>query len=131
MKKLNRIGGLLALAFLAGALVYCLPELVGFGRRISGKSLNANTDKKGLEPSSSSAPTVTSRTLSGDVNAPSVSRSASADSMPRALVFGENGPVTLDDVPKGRFHYQLARLSPEARNFALKKLGELKVPAIG
>ena len=45
MKKLNRIGGLLTLVFLAGALVYCLPELVGFGRRISGKSLNANTDK--------------------------------------------------------------------------------------
>jgi hypothetical protein len=128
MKKLNRIGGLLALIFFAGALVYCLPELVGFGRRISGKSLNANTDKKGLEPSGSSAPTVNSRTLSGDVNAPSASASLSVDSIPRALVFGENGPVTLDDVPKGRFHYQLARLSPEARNFALKKLGELKVP---
>jgi len=44
------------------------------------------------------------------------------------LQFGLNGPVKLEDVPAGRFHDQLAGLPGPARDYALKKLGDLHVP---
>ena len=44
-------------------------------------------------------------------------------------MFGAHGPVSLVDVPAGRFHDQLAGLSEDARNRALKKLGDLRALA--
>ncbi len=46
----------------------------------------------------------------------------------RPNVFGLSGAVRLEDVPAGRFHDELARLSEPARQYALEKLGRLQVP---
>lgn len=43
-------------------------------------------------------------------------------------VFGTRGEVTLEDVPSGRFHHQLVKLSPAARSRALRQLGDDHVP---
>ncbi|MBI2514185.1 MAG: putative Ig domain-containing protein [Opitutae bacterium] len=45
-----------------------------------------------------------------------------------AHVFGARGPVTIDDVPAGRFRDQLLALSPTARERALAALGRLHIP---
>ena len=47
-----------------------------------------------------------------------------------AVVFGAIAPVVLQDVPAGRFHDQLAKLSPVARARALKHLGESHIPLL-
>jgi hypothetical protein len=67
----------------------------------------------------------------------SLSQSSSvpvAQAMPIAvqdlMVFGEAGPVTLESVPRGRFHDQLVAIMPAAREKALKTLGDLKVPLL-
>lgn len=52
----------------------------------------------------------------------------SASSKP--MVFGENGPVTIESVPRGRFRNQLMGISPAAREKALKALGELRIPIL-
>lgn len=44
------------------------------------------------------------------------------------LVFGENGAVSLEDIPSGRFRSQLEALTSAAREKALKKLEALEVP---
>jgi hypothetical protein len=49
---------------------------------------------------------------------------------PVATVFGETGPVTIESVPRGRFHEQLLAITPAAREKALKTLGELRVPLL-
>lgn len=46
----------------------------------------------------------------------------------QADLFGLSGAVSLEDVPAGRFHNQLARLSEPSRRRALDKLGALQVP---
>ncbi|MBX3737538.1 MAG: immunoglobulin domain-containing protein [Candidatus Didemnitutus sp.] len=43
-------------------------------------------------------------------------------------IFGVRGPVTLDEVPTGRFREQLGKLKPAARVQALAALGRLRVP---
>lgn len=43
-------------------------------------------------------------------------------------IFGVRGPVTLDEVPAGRFREQLQKLEPGARERALAALGRLRVP---
>jgi hypothetical protein len=45
-----------------------------------------------------------------------------------AGLFGENGVVSLKDIPTGRFRTELEALSPESRDKALRKLSEMKVP---
>lgn len=52
----------------------------------------------------------------------------SASSKP--MVFGENGPVTIESVPRGRFRKQLMGISPAAREKALKALGDLRIPLL-
>jgi hypothetical protein len=47
---------------------------------------------------------------------------------PRAFVFGDNGPVTLADIPPGRFRDELLGLSDAARNRALTALAALRIP---
>lgn len=42
--------------------------------------------------------------------------------------FGQTGPVTLTDIPAGRFQIQLAKLPESARSKALKKLEKLQIP---
>ncbi len=46
------------------------------------------------------------------------------------MVFGATGRVLLENVPVGRFHDQLAKLSPAARERALKHLGDSHVPLV-
>jgi hypothetical protein len=45
-------------------------------------------------------------------------------------IFGADGPVTMDQVPRGRFRLELLALEETARQAALRKLGELKVPMV-
>ena len=45
-------------------------------------------------------------------------------------IFGVDGPVTMDQVPKGRFRRELLALNDSARQAALDKLGQFKVPVI-
>ena len=45
-------------------------------------------------------------------------------------IFGADGPVTMDQVPRGRFRRELVALEEPARQAALRKLGELKVPIV-
>ena len=45
-------------------------------------------------------------------------------------IFGADGPVTMDQVPRGRFRRELLALEEPARQAALRKLGELKVPIV-
>jgi hypothetical protein len=45
-------------------------------------------------------------------------------------LFGADGPVTIDQVPLGRFRRQLVALEKPALQEALSKLGELKVPLV-
>jgi hypothetical protein len=45
-------------------------------------------------------------------------------------IFGADGPVTIDQVPRGRFRRELIALKEPARQAALRKLGELKVPIV-
>ena len=47
---------------------------------------------------------------------------------PRAFILGEMGPVTLADIPPGRFRDQLLLIPELARARALKALGDLRVP---
>ena len=47
---------------------------------------------------------------------------------PRAFIYGESGPVTLEDIPSGRFRDQLLVVSDVARARALTALGALRVP---
>ena len=47
---------------------------------------------------------------------------------PRAFVFGDNGPVTLADIPPGRFRDELLGLSDAARTRALTALATLRIP---
>jgi hypothetical protein len=49
---------------------------------------------------------------------------------PTLTVFGESGPVTIESIPRGRFHEQLLAIMPAAREKALKTLGDLKVPLL-
>lgn len=49
-------------------------------------------------------------------------------SRPRLLVFGENGPVTLADIPAGRFRDEVLALSDAARARALTALAALRIP---
>jgi len=44
------------------------------------------------------------------------------------LVFGETWPVTLEQIPPGRFRKQLLSLQESARQAALKRLGDERVP---
>ena len=43
-------------------------------------------------------------------------------------VFGMKGPVTMDQIPQGRFRRDLAKLSEPSRKAALQKLGEFQIP---
>lgn len=45
-------------------------------------------------------------------------------------IFGEQGPVTIEQVPRGQFRRELLALEEAARQAALDKLGELKVPVV-
>jgi hypothetical protein len=49
---------------------------------------------------------------------------------PTLTVFGASGPVTIESVPRGRFHEQLLAIMPAAREKALKTLGDLRVPLL-
>jgi len=53
---------------------------------------------------------------------------AAATPAARPLTFGASGAVRLEDVPAGRFHRDLQRLAPEARQRALQQLGDLHIP---
>jgi hypothetical protein len=61
---------------------------------------------------------------------PSSAVQASPVTAPILTVFGEAGPVTIESVPRGRFHEQLLAITPAAREKALKTLGELRVPLL-
>ncbi len=43
-------------------------------------------------------------------------------------IFGMDGPVTMDQIPRSDFRRELLRLNDADRDFALRKLGESKVP---
>ena len=45
-------------------------------------------------------------------------------------VFGEQGPVKMEDVPTGEFASQLAALNPDVRERVLKQLGTLGIPIL-
>lgn len=45
-------------------------------------------------------------------------------------IFGEQGPVTIEQVPRGRFRRELLDLDEFARRAALNKLGDSKVPVV-
>ena len=131
MEKRIRVIPLIVFLLFVGGILYCLPDLVSFGRNVFGSG--ETPELSGVSAGSTKVqPEVNpSSPLSADEKSPDSASSRSsiaASAKPLPLVFGERGPVTLADVPKGRFHYQLARLTPDARRFALRKLEELKIP---
>ncbi|MCX6975729.1 MAG: cadherin-like beta sandwich domain-containing protein, partial [Verrucomicrobia bacterium] len=129
MKKRNRIIPLIVVFLFLGALWYGLPNLVSFGRSVFGGGETPESNVGiASSPQAQAVPNASSP-LSVDAKSPASSPSGIAGGgRPLPLVFGERGEVTLDDVPKGRFYYQLVKLTPEARLFALKKLKEFKIP---
>ena len=78
----------------------------------------------------------TRQTRAPDVTLPVASKTKSAAGATagyrspalRALLFGENGPVTIGDVPAGRFRDELLALPLAARERALNALGQLRIP---
>jgi len=68
--------------------------------------------------------------VTGPIASTSSSKTPMAAAVPvkRPNVFGLNGAVQLEDVPEGRFHNELSRLSATSRRDALDKLGRLQVP---
>ena len=78
----------------------------------------------------------TARATPADVNHSQVSESkiatkhAAIETESKDVVFGLSGLVELGQVPAGRFHDQLAKISPTARARALKQLGDTHVPLI-
>ncbi|MEN9631818.1 MAG: hypothetical protein RL077_222, partial [Verrucomicrobiota bacterium] len=68
------------------------------------------------------------RTLSADRGALPPAPRPSANPLTRMFVFGEQGPVTLADIPPGRFHDEMDGLPAAARDRALGDLALLRVP---
>ena len=94
-----------------------------------------------LRPADATTPPSTAFTPAPSAGAPTVNPAAAAASapaaaptrppgpaFPRILVFGANGPVTLADIPAGRFRDELLAVSAPARARALATLGALHVP---
>lgn len=69
-----------------------------------------------------------SDSLQGNVPTRSEADSGEGGAAQKPLVFGEAGPATMDQIPRGRFREQLLALPEAARNAALKRLGDEKVP---
>ena len=84
------------------------------------------TDPLPKAPTTALTPTPAHAT---EPNPPSVaSRPPGQVLPPRTFIFGESGPVTLEDIPSGRFRDQLLVVSDVARARALTALGALRVP---
>ena len=60
----------------------------------------------------------------------SASPSSPASTADKPQVFGTKGPVTMDQIPQGRFRRELAKLSEPSRQAALQKLGQFQIPII-
>lgn len=69
-----------------------------------------------------------SDSLQGNVPTQSETDAVKSGAAKKPLVFGEAGPVTIDQIPMGRFREQLLALPEAARDAALKRLGDEKVP---
>lgn len=93
-----------------------------------------------LQPADATPPPAAALTSAPSAAAPSVHPAAlaaaastpparpPAPAFPRILVFGANGPVTVADIPAGRFRDELLAVSAPARARALAALGALHVP---
>ncbi len=112
-------------ALAAAAVVFFLPHLVGFARSIAPES-SATSSKAASIPSSPGDP-------SNDKSDEKISTTPLAQNAPVAAgpsqsepdkpqVFGESGPVTMEQIPPGRFRKQLLSLPEGPRLFALKRL---------
>lgn len=82
------------------------------------------------QPSQETAPHSSQVQGSQGALAPSPLAPTAPDANPNITVFGEAGLVTMESVPRGRFHDQLFAITPVARQKALKTLGELRVPIL-
>ena len=115
--KISPRFSLLALAVLAAAL--------WLSRRApssTGSSVTAH-------PSASPSPSLPSAARPSDTTAAQTPTPApSTTRPPRTFVFGDNGPVTLADIPPGRFRDELLGLSDAARTRALTALATLRIP---
>jgi len=109
--------------------------LLGGGFYLATRVGDAARDNRGS--ATNAVPTSSTGRIGGpddtiaDPVAPTISSQASvavAVPVKRPNVFGLSGAVQLEDVPEGRFHNELGRLSATARRYALDKLGRLQVP---
>ena len=116
----------IALLFLA-ALILFLPDAF---KKIADHKNSDPTGRQSLNGlDQSSANNFTKQ----DANHGSSLSSPASTSLPDAngdspVIFGERGPVTIDQIPAGRFRYQLLALPEAPRNAALKRLGDERVP---
>lgn len=120
-------------ALAAAAVVFFLPHLVGFARSIAPESSAASSKASPItssprNPSNNKSEEKISTTPLAQ-NAP-VASGPSQSEPDKPQVFGESGPVTMDQIPPGRFRKQLLGLPEGPRLFALKRLGDERVPIL-
>ena len=97
---------------------------VGTGESNSAAGSNASGVSSGQDPQDSNQNS-SSDLLSSILPSTLMKRHAE-----KPQIFGADGPMTMDQVPRGRFRRELLALQEPARQAALRKLGELKVPIV-
>ena len=121
MKSLSRFHVLAVVLLAAGAL--------WFGRRSTSPHPPVVTAVAVSTSVATAASKVPAATVQSAGDRPQAQSSpAPALRPPRAFVFGDNGPVTLADIPPGRFRDELLGLSDAARARALTALAALRIP---
>ena len=123
--------------FTATAAVFFLPDIVTFARNLAPKIPSAPQIASPAGTNSQSGIQANSGEKSDlDQGAQNpVGSSSAQNTQPgiianHASVFGESGPVTIEQIPPGRFRKQLLSLNESARNVALKRLGDERVPLL-
>jgi len=110
-------------AAVAGVLF--LPKLVHLAREIPQKIEHAKSGESDTLNSPGASAQSVNPTQTSSIQPSSGSIIAAAQ---RPLVFGEAGPVTLDQIPPGHFRKQLLSLPESIQQQVLKRLGEERVP---
>ena len=120
-------------ALAAVAVVFLLPHLVVVARSIAPDSSAASSKPSTINsnpgnPSNNKSNEKTSTTpLAQDSPATAGPPKSESD---KPQIFGKSGPVTIDQIPPGRFRKQLLNLPEGSRLFALKRLGDERVPVL-
>ena len=109
----------------AVAGILFLPELVHLAREIPQKIEHAKSGQGAALNSPGASAQSVNPTKTSSIQPSSGSIIAAAQ---RPLVFGEAGPVTLDQIPPGHFRKQLLSLPESIQQQVLKRLGEERVP---